>query len=215
VFLACAGDGTGLDENGNPIVTTSGITLSLDEFALPVGQSLTLQATTMDADGNVLMGNTIAWVSSNPTVATVDASSGLVSAVGPGAVTITAQSDGATAGADGVVVVSAAFSTDVQPIFSANCAFSGCHAGPTPQAGQNLTQGNAYTSIVNVPSTEVPSMDRIEPGDPSRSYLVHKIRGTFAEVGGTGDQMPLGLGELQANEIDIIRAWVQAGALNN
>lgn len=213
-LLGCAGDGTGLDENGNPITTASAVVVSLEEFALPVGASLTLQAVAVDDDGDTLTTN-IRWTSSNLNVAIVDVETGLVSAVSSGEVIITAERDGATGMSMGVVVSSASFANDVQPIFSANCALTGCHAGPMPQAGQNLSVGNAYAAIVDVPSMDVPSMDRIEPGDPARSYLVHKIRGTFANVGGTGVRMPAGRGELPQNEIDIIRAWVQAGALNN
>jgi hypothetical protein len=107
------------------------------------------------------------------------------------------------------------FCADIQPIFTASCALSGCHAGPAPQLGQNLAPGNAYASIVNVPSVEAPALDRVEPGDPDASYLVHKIQGTFASVGGSGGRMPLGQGALPQEDIDRIRAWIVAGAPNN
>ena len=107
------------------------------------------------------------------------------------------------------------FCADVQPIFTASCAFSGCHAGAAPQLGQNLSAGNAYASIVDVPSVEAPALDRVEPGAPDDSYLVHKIEGTFASVGGSGGRMPLGQGALPQADIDVIRAWIAAGAPNN
>jgi hypothetical protein len=107
------------------------------------------------------------------------------------------------------------FCADIQPIFTNNCAFSGCHAGASPQLGQNLSPGQAYTSIVDVPSVEAPTLDRVEPANPDSSYLVHKIQGTFASVGGSGDRMPLGQGALPAADIDLIRAWIAAGAPNN
>ena len=68
---------------------------------------------------------------------------------------------------------------------------------------------------MNVASTELPTMDRIEPGDPDNSYLVHKIQGTQASVGGTGERMPLGRPALTQEQIDIIRAWIADGAMNN
>jgi hypothetical protein len=107
------------------------------------------------------------------------------------------------------------FAADVQPIFTANCAFSGCHAGPSPQLGQNLSAGNAYASIVNVPSQEAAGLDRVEPFDPEASYLVHKIQGTFVSVGGSGGRMPLGQGALPDADIQTIRAWIADGAPNN
>jgi hypothetical protein len=107
------------------------------------------------------------------------------------------------------------FCDQIQPIFTANCALSGCHAGASPQLGQNLSPGRAYASIVGVPSQEVPALDRVEPGNPDDSYLVHKIEGTAAAVGGVDTRMPLGLGPLPQPDIDLIRAWIAAGAPNN
>jgi hypothetical protein len=106
-------------------------------------------------------------------------------------------------------------SGEVQPIFSNNCAFSGCHGGTSPQLGQNLSEGQAFASIVGVPSVQVPSMNRVTAGDPDMSYLVHKIQGTQASVGGSGERMPLGFGALPQSEIDIIRTWITEGAANN
>ncbi len=112
-------------------------------------------------------------------------------------------------------VESVTFSADVQPIFTLNCALSGCHAGSAPAMGQNLSEGMAYANIVGVPSREVPALNRIEPDEPDRSYLIHKIQGTQSSVGGFGGRMPLGGGALADDEIATIRAWVARGALNN
>lgn len=106
-------------------------------------------------------------------------------------------------------------SGDVQPIFTANCAFSGCHAGSSPALGQNLSAGQAYGAIVNVPSQEVPALLRVHPDFPDSSYLVHKIQGTQGSVGGSGGRMPLGGAALTSEDIAIIRAWIAAGAPNN
>ena len=63
--------------------------------------------------------------------------------------------------------------------------------------------------LVNVPSTEVPSILRVEPGNPDDSYLVQKIEGTAA----VGARMPLGGPNLSADEIAAIRQWITDGAL--
>jgi hypothetical protein len=110
---------------------------------------------------------------------------------------------------------SVTLSGDVQPIFTANCAFSGCHAGNSPALGQNLSAGQAYGSIVGVPSQEVPTLQRVHRSFPNLSYLVHKIQGTQGTVGGSGSRMPLGGVPLTGEEIATIRAWIAAGALNN
>lgn len=125
--------------------------------------------------------------------------------------------DGGTATADFEVSITISFGGDVQPIFTTNCALSGCHAGSSPQEGQNLEDGQAYSNIVNVPSNQS-ALDRIEPGRPDDSYLVHKIQGTQGTVGGSGDRMPQGCSGdacLSQAEIDLIRLWVSEGALNN
>ncbi|MDH3570156.1 MAG: hypothetical protein OER89_08220, partial [Gemmatimonadota bacterium] len=33
---------------------------------------------------------------------------------------------------------------DVQPILTANCAFSGCHGGASPAQGMSLSSGQAF-----------------------------------------------------------------------
>lgn len=109
----------------------------------------------------------------------------------------------------------ACFARDIQPIFTSNCALSGCHAGTAPQQGQNLSAGVAYANIVCVASGERAGMMRVRPFQPDSSYLVHKIQGTQADVGGSGGQMPLGGTPLSQQQIALIRAWIAAGAPNN
>ncbi|MCZ6852858.1 MAG: CHRD domain-containing protein, partial [Gammaproteobacteria bacterium] len=84
------------------------------------------------------------------------------------------------------------FSRVQEQVFTPSCALSGCHAGASPAQGMNLSEGQAYANIVNVPSNEFPSLNRVEPNDPDNSYLIQKIEGT-AQVGA---RMPLGAGPL-------------------
>jgi len=106
-------------------------------------------------------------------------------------------------------------SGDVQPILTASCAFSGCHGGASPAQGMSLVAGQTFANTVNVPANELASMDRIEPNQPDQSYLVRKIEGTQAAAGGSGARMPLGGAALSQSDIDTIRGWITAGALNN
>jgi alpha-tubulin suppressor-like RCC1 family protein len=66
-----------------------------------VGTTLQFAATPRDASGAAVPGQTVSWSSSNPSIATVDAS-GLATGVAQGSVTITASVDGVdgTAGLD-------------------------------------------------------------------------------------------------------------------
>ncbi len=97
-------------------------------------------------------------------------------------------------------------------VFTPRC--SGCHDGsPGGLPGaQDLTAGNAYASIVNVPSLEQPALMRVKPGDPDNSYLIRKLQGT---VGISGVRMPYGGPYLDQATIDQIRAWIANGAVNN
>ncbi|MGZ8414501.1 MAG: InlB B-repeat-containing protein, partial [Gemmatirosa sp.] len=71
---------------------------------LEVGSGLTLGAAALDPAGAGVAGRTAAWVSSAPTVATVGASTGLVTAVAPGTARITATVGGRATAVDVVVV---------------------------------------------------------------------------------------------------------------
>lgn len=106
------------------------------------------------------------------------------------------------------------FSGVVQTIFNQSCATSQCHAGASPQENMNLSQGQAYANIVNVPSQQVAGLLRVDPERPDSSYLILKLEGNAGAVGGMATQMPLG-GALAQAQIDSIRSWITNGAPNN
>ena len=111
-----------------------------------------------------------------------------------------------------VAVASAPTLTEVQTtVFTASCAFSGCHAGGAPAAGMDLSAGVAFSSIVDVLSTQS-ALDRVEPGDPDNSYLVRKIEGG-PDI--QGQQMPRNSPPLSQAQMTLIRDWISAGALDN
>ena len=93
-----------------------------------------------------------------------------------------------------------------------------CHngQGSSLPGVQNLTAGNTFSNIVNVPSIEDSSQDRIKPNDPTDSYLIRKIQGAPGIV---GEQMPFGCAAsntcLSQTQINEFISWVNAGALNN
>lgn len=104
----------------------------------------------------------------------------------------------------------------VQPVLSASCATGSCHGNVSPQHGMDLSaKDSTYTYTVNVAAVELGTMDRIEPSNPGTSYLVHKINGTHITAGGSGSQMPLGVGALPLQTRRMIARWVTEGALNN
>ena len=75
--------------------SVASVSVSIPRTAFRVGETLQAAALPLDASGGVLTGRTINWSSSDPEVATVS-SGGLVTGVGPGNATITAEVEGKT-----------------------------------------------------------------------------------------------------------------------
>jgi hypothetical protein len=86
-----------------------------------------------------------------------------------------------------------------------------CHIGASAPEGLRLDAADSYSLLVGVPSAEVPSLLRVMPGDPDKSYIVLKLQGSAGIVGG---QMPLGGPYLPQATIDAIRQWITDGAPN-
>src|SRR5471032_209942 len=95
----------------------------------------------------------------------------------------------------GTVPLSADFDAIQANVFTPICSV--CHAGATAPQGLMLDATHSYNLLVGVPSTEVPSILRVKPSDPSNSYIIQKLQG-HAAVGG---QMPLGQTPLPASTI--------------
>lgn len=100
-----------------------------------------------------------------------------------------------------------AFKTIQDTIFTPMCV--SCHAGATAPRGLRLEEGVSYAALVNTPSSEVPALLRVQPGNPDNSYLVHKIEGRAA----VGQRMPLGAPPLSQDSINLIRQWIADGAV--
>jgi hypothetical protein len=81
-------------------------------------------------------------------------------------------------------------------IFTPIC--SGCHGGANPAENLNLDAAHSYNDLINVPSTEEPSIVRVKPGDPSQSYLVIHI-----QKEGDG---------ASATDLSYIEQWITDGA---
>jgi hypothetical protein len=113
------------------------------------------------------------------------------------------------------------FARDVQPIFTARCAITSCHTGPTAQASgqQSLDAGVAYADSVNARAT-TGKLLRVKPGSIRGSQVAHRILGQALPRGGA--VMPLGCpgippagGCLTPAETFTILSWIAEGAPNN
>lgn len=103
------GDSTGPGGNG-PTVTR--VDVSPTSASVAVGKTSTLTATPKDVDGATVTGKTVTWSSSDQSIATV--AGGVVTAVKPGAVTITAAV-GTVQGTASVTVFAPVATVDLAP----------------------------------------------------------------------------------------------------
>jgi uncharacterized protein YjdB len=85
-----------------PIQVTVGtfvVTVTPGSINVPVGQTSTLSATVRDGLGNIAVGVSARWATSNPAIAQVDSITGVVTGVRSGSTTITATAVGQAAAA--------------------------------------------------------------------------------------------------------------------
>lgn len=97
-------------------------------------------------------------------------------------------------------------------IFTPHCGIPGCHAGPVPEQRMDLSAGQTYTSTVGVASRELSGFKRILPNNAADSYLYMKIAGDPRIV---GVRMPFFATPLTADQLEAVRLWIEAGALDN
>ncbi len=95
---------------------------------------------------------------------------------------------------------------NVKTIIKNSCGVSGCHQGKYPASNHNFEPDKFLSSVLDVPSLEVPGKKLIDTADPEASYLLSKIKG---EPGIVGQRMPAGGRDpLPADEIGAIEAWI-------
>jgi cytochrome c553 len=94
-----------------------------------------------------------------------------------------------------------AYTAQAEPVLSKKCV--ACHNDAAPGAGLSLQKGSGYDFLVNVASSELPSMPRVT------SYLAHKLQDTHESVGGSGTKMPPS-GSLRPAELQKVLDWIAA-----
>lgn len=82
----------------------------------------------------------------------------------------------------------------------------GCHGGGA--GGMGLSPNDPFGAMINVASSEIPSLKRVLPGDPEHSYVYLKV----ACEGGIVDKcMPLSSG-FDPRVEQMFHDWIEAGA---
>ncbi len=107
----------------------------------------------------------------------------------------------------GSELVCPTYATTIQPIWSANCAYSGCHLGPIPSQGMDLSPVTSYSALINISALQAPGRVRVAPGSVADIYLYEKITQPT-----TGALMPLGRPALSEDAILSVTQWIEAGA---
>ena len=99
-----------------------------------------------------------------------------------------------------------AWTANIQPVVNQYCV--ACHQNAAPAGNLTLQKGKPPADLINVAAGEAP-LPYVTPGDMTKSYLWHKLKGTQLTVGGTGAPMPLG-GKLPDDKLALIEAWITA-----
>lgn len=106
------------------------------------------------------------------------------------------------------------FATLQREIFDRSCAIASCHNTATQQGGLDLSANVSYDDLVGVepqnPVANGAGLLRVVPDEPGASFLLQKLTGDLAP--GEGAPMPLGAAPLPADEIEMVRSWILAGA---
>jgi hypothetical protein len=97
------------------------------------------------------------------------------------------------------------YSNQVQPIFNSQCV--GCHGA---EGGLNLSASVSRNNLVNVSAQgNCNTLKRVLPFDAANSVLYRKVAGSTC-----GARMPQG-DNLTQTDIDLIKNWIDQGAINN
>jgi hypothetical protein len=107
----------------------------------------------------------------------------------------------------------ATFAEIQQAILAPRCAIVTCHDDASESGDLNLTDDDAYAALVNVPpdieAAATAGLLRVDDFDPDNSFLLIKLTGPPL---GQGSRMPLTGDPLSAEDIQLIRDWITAGA---
>lgn len=84
------------------------------------------------------------------------------------------------------------------------CTGSVCHEGAAPAGGMDLASPGIAGRVLDVPSATCAGYRRVDPEDPGDSLIWHKLHPNPP----CGEQMPYGMTELDEQELECVRAWI-------
>jgi len=167
-------------------VPVASVTVTPATLALIVGQTGALTATANDASGGTLNDRTTSWASSAPAIASVS-TQGVVTALAPGTVTITATSEG-KGGFATVTVTGATFP-------SSQCRFILADASGVFSPSDFCSEGSLESIRVVIPTrqgsrgvlvavtVDLPSIEYVQEGDQQSAFLVRALSAADTTIG--------------------------------
>lgn len=112
------------------------------------------------------------------------------------------------------VTLTSTFQRIQDQVFDVSCSSDSCHSSVGRAGALVLEEGSAWESLFNQPPANPVAygagMMRVMPGEPGRSYLYAKLTNSLAA--GEGAPMPWNAAPLDRATIEIIEAWIAAGA---
>ncbi|MEO7501022.1 MAG: Ig-like domain-containing protein [Gemmatimonadaceae bacterium] len=170
VAAACSKDG-----GGGPLVVTT-VSVMATPTQISVGGTAQASAIVKDQNGNPLTGKTVTWTTLQPAIATVNATTGLITGVSAGTATIQGTSAGVTGTATVIVIA----------------AVSACNTGITlvdlPVGGVRVLSATETQGCIKMPATAgAPADYLVIPGNTSSTP---DILGKYVLKSDEGDNVP-------------------------
>ncbi|HYV96983.1 MAG TPA: Ig-like domain-containing protein, partial [Gemmatimonadaceae bacterium] len=192
---------------------TASVTVSLGSGSIQVGATTSGTATARDASNNVLAGKTFTWSSSNTSVATVNASTGVVTGVGAGSTNIIATADGVPGQAALTVLQAPVASVTVAVAGTITVGATATATTTLRDAANNILTGRIVTwSSSNTSIATVNSVTGIVTGVANGSATI------FATSEGITGSAPISVvapGAVSSVTVNLNATTITAGATTN
>jgi len=92
------------------------------------------------------------------------------------------------------------------------CTAELCHSSVDAAGGLDLTAGNSYLSLVDVPADTALGFKRVDPGNRANSLLWLNVAARVVPgVNAPLRAMPLGPNPLTTAEVEALRLWIESG----
>jgi hypothetical protein len=121
---------------------------------------------------------------------------------------------GCGGGSSGSAPQTATFQRIQTEVFDVSCSSDSCHSSVGQAGGLVLESEHSWDALMETPPNNPFALQhgfmRVMPGEPERSFLLAKLTNNLAA--GEGSPMPYNAAPLTADTIEVLEAWIAAGA---